>query len=86
MIEMKDASEWKPKSVTYDEYIKDTTLPLGCKILSVKKHDPEGDYLSTRRMIADNFETWTIKQKLAIVNALFDQGMASNNGDGGVIA
>lgn len=82
MIEMKDVSDWKPKSVTYDEYVKD----VNSRDISEKKHDSEGDYLLARRMIADNFETWTVRQKLAIVNALFDRGMASNNGDGGVIA
>lgn len=80
MIELKDVSEWKPKSVTYEEYVDHIPGKI-----EKNKPDSEGDYLLTRRMVADNFETWTVKQKLAIVNALFDLGMASNNGDGGVI-
>lgn len=81
MIEVKDVNEWQPKSVTYEEYVDNIPGKI-----EKNKPDPEEDYLLTRRMVADNFETWTVGQKMAIVRALFDQGMASNNGDGGVIA
>lgn len=70
MIEMKDVSEWQPKSTTYKEYENG---------VNEKTSDNDGDYLLVRRLIANNFDKWAMRQKIAIINALLDRGL---EGDG----
>lgn len=70
MIELKDVSEWQPKSATYNEYENG---------VNEKTSDNDGDYLLVRRLIANNFDKWAMRQKIAIINALLDRGL---EGDG----
>lgn len=67
MIEVKDVNEWAPKSLTYEK--------TNNKVMSEKTSDDDGDYLLVRRMVASNFDKWSMRQKIAIINALLDRGL-----------
>lgn len=61
--------------------VKEVKVADGVYIEEVEDTD---DYLVVRRLIANNFERWTVKQKLAIVSSLFEEGLDGNKGDGSV--
>ena len=41
-----------------------------------------GDYIRCRELVADNFDNWSMKQKLAIIRALLEGDLSNNNGIG----